>query len=89
MLRRVAALFAVALFAAGVYGQSIVTYAGGGTLDGQLLSDILASGASGIALDGAGNIVVVMRLSGQVLKAKRYDPRRDHPGRERCVRIRG
>ena len=69
MVRRVAVLFAVALFAAGVYGQSIVTYAGGGTLDGQLLSDILASGASGITLDGAGNIIVVMRLSGQVLKA--------------------
>src|ERR1700682_322461 len=68
MLRRVAALLVAALCTLGVRGQSIVTYAGGGTLDGQLISDILASGASGIALDGAGNLIVVMRLSGQVLK---------------------
>ncbi len=68
MLRRAAALFVIALCASAAAAQSIVTYAGGGTLDGQLVSDILASGASGIALDGAGNLLVAMRLSGQVLK---------------------
>src|SRR6266851_1835262 len=50
MLRRVAAFLVVVLCSSGLRGQSIVTYAGGGTLD------------------GAGNLIVVMRLSGQVLK---------------------
>ncbi len=68
MLRRALCVCAVLLCASGAAAQSIVTYAGGGTLDGQLISDIVASGASGIALDGAGNLIVVMRLSGQVLK---------------------
>src|SRR5258708_24389633 len=68
MLRRVAAFLVVVLCSSGLRGQSIVTYAGGGTLDGQLISDIVASGASGIALDGTGNLIVVMRLSGQGLK---------------------
>src|SRR5258707_12700769 len=68
MLRRALSVCAVLLCASGAAAQSIVTYAGGGTLDGQLISDIVASGASGIALDGAGNLIVVMRLSGQVLK---------------------
>lgn len=68
MTRRALPLFLFALAAVSLHGQSIFTYAGGGTLDGQLLKDIVVSGPSGIAVDSAGNLYVTLTSAGQVVK---------------------
>src|SRR5712691_7122303 len=48
--------------------QSILTAAGGGTLDGQRAADIPTYGPRGIALDRAGNVYIVVNGGEQVLK---------------------
>jgi sugar lactone lactonase YvrE len=48
--------------------QSIVTFAGGGTLDGQRATDIPTSGPRGVALDRAGNVYIVASAGEQVLR---------------------
>src|SRR5438105_8668544 len=64
-LRAAVCLLFVAL---GAHAQSIVTVAGGGTLDGQLVSDIPTRGPRGIAFDHSGNVYIALRYGGQVLK---------------------
>ena len=48
--------------------QSILTAAGGGTLDGQRAADIPTYGPRGVALDRAGNVYIVVNGGEQVLK---------------------
>jgi len=55
---RVLACLLLALFAASAHAQSIVTFAGGGTDDGKLATEVAMFGAAGVALDAAGNIYV-------------------------------
>src|SRR5260221_11584254 len=68
MLRRAPAALLLAFLALVTQGQSIVTVAGGGTVDGQKLSDILVNGASGVAFDAAGNLLVTLSSGGQGLR---------------------
>src|SRR5260221_13550913 len=68
MLRRAPAALLLAFLALVTQGQSIVTVAGGGTVDGQKLSDILVNGASGVAFDAAGNLLVTLSSGGHVLR---------------------
>ena len=42
--------------------------AGGGTLDGQLVSNIPTNGPRGIAFDRSGNLYLAVRYGGHVLK---------------------
>ena len=48
-----------ALLAAPVSAQSIFTVAGGGTIDGQLATDLPPVGTRSLALDRAGNVLVL------------------------------
>src|SRR5689334_16528258 len=65
--RRLIAVFLWSI-AAAAHAQSIVTVAGGGTVDGQRVSDIPISEPGGMAFDRAGNIYIVSRSGGQVLR---------------------
>jgi sugar lactone lactonase YvrE len=66
MIRRSLLLFL--LLAPAAWGQSIITVAGGGTVDGQKLTDVLLSGPAGLAFDPAGNLLVSLSGAGQVLR---------------------
>jgi sugar lactone lactonase YvrE len=68
MTRRAVLLAFAILWAAGAYAQSIFTFAGGGTVDGQLIANIPTIGPRGIAFDHAGNIYLVIRDAGQALR---------------------
>src|SRR5258706_5354795 len=61
-------LMVVVACATALRAQSILTAAGGGTLDGQRVADIPTSGARGVALDRAGNVYIVTNGGEQVLK---------------------
>src|SRR5712691_3872028 len=62
------ALVVIVACTATLRAQSILTAAGGGTLDGQRAVDIPTYGPRGIALDRAGNVYVVVNGGEQVLK---------------------
>jgi sugar lactone lactonase YvrE len=68
MLRRALAALTLAFCALGAQSQSIVTIAGGGTLDGQRLSDLFLSGTSGLAFDPNGNLLLTLSGGSQVLR---------------------
>src|SRR5260370_4722757 len=68
MTRRSALLVLAVLCAASASAQSILTVAGGGTVDGQLIANIPTIGPRGIAFDRAGNVYLVIRNAGQVLE---------------------
>src|SRR5436305_5824235 len=68
MLRRALAALFLAFAALTTQAQSIITIAGGGTVDGQKLSDVLVNGASGLAFGAAGNLLVTLSSGGQVLR---------------------
>src|SRR5438046_7487488 len=67
MLRRLLLILTAALGVFSAQAQSILTVAGGGTLDGQLVSDIVTSGPRGIAFDHAGNFYLAV-VSGIVVR---------------------
>ncbi|HEY6844517.1 MAG TPA: hypothetical protein VI391_10130, partial [Thermoanaerobaculia bacterium] len=67
MRRRVIAVL-FPFIAAAAHAQSIVTIAGGGTLDGQRISDVPVPQPGGVAFDSKGNVYIVSRSGGQVLK---------------------
>jgi hypothetical protein len=73
MAKRAALLLFLILCAVNAGAQSILTFAGGGTLDGQLVSDVPTNGPRGIAIDKAGNVYFVVRYAGQVLEVGRHD----------------
>lgn len=62
------ALLCVVVSAAMLRAQSIVTAAGGGTLDGQRAVDVPTYGPRGVALDSKGNVYIVANAGQQVLK---------------------
>src|SRR5260370_24940158 len=68
MIRRAALLMLTVLCAVSASAQSILTVAGGGSVDGQLIANIPTTGPRGIAFDHAGNIYLVIRYAGQVLQ---------------------
>src|SRR5438105_11754523 len=68
MFRSLRASVCLFLVAFGAQGQSIRTVAGGGTLDGQLVSNIPINGPQGMAFDHAGNLYLASRYDGQVIK---------------------
>ena len=53
-----ALVLAVALWSASASAQSIVTYAGGGTDDGKLATEVSMFATVGVSIDAAGNIYV-------------------------------
>src|SRR4051812_36105783 len=55
---RRALLLAVTLWTASASAQSIVTFAGGGTDDGKLATEVSMFATVGVSLDAAGNIYV-------------------------------
>ena len=67
-VRRLSTALLLSLAALGADAQSILTVAGGGTLDGQRVSDAPISEPGGAAFDRSGNFYVVSRSGGQVLK---------------------
>jgi sugar lactone lactonase YvrE len=68
VIKRAALLAFTILCAVSAGAQSILTVAGGGTVDGQLIANIPTTGPRGIAFDRAGNIYLVIRNAGQVLR---------------------
>ena len=66
--RRLALVALLWLVSLHVSAQSILTVAGGGTLDGQLVSSIPISGPRGIAFDHSGNIYFAATFAGQILE---------------------
>ncbi len=66
--RRLALVALLWLVSLHVSAQSILTVAGGGTLDGQLVSSIPISGPRGMAFDHSGNIYFAATYAGQILK---------------------
>lgn len=53
-------IVALLLVVLSAHAQSIVTFAGGGRVDGQLVTDISISSPRGIALDHAGNLFLAL-----------------------------
>ena len=68
VVRRLTWAVTITLIALVAHAQSIVTVAGGGTLDGQLVSNVPINGPENIKFDHAGNIYVASRYDGQVLE---------------------
>ena len=58
----------LSLVALATHAQSILTVAGGGTIDGQLISNVAISDPAGVAFDHSGNFYFASRTSNQVLK---------------------
>ena len=67
-VRRLSTAFLLSVVALTADAQSILTVAGGGTLDGQLVGNVPISAPGGIAFDRAGNVYVAAYYTGQVLK---------------------
>src|SRR6266513_3263778 len=68
IIRRLATAVLMSLIALAAQAQSIVTVAGGGTLDGHRVSDVPISEPGGVAFDRSGNVYIASRSGGQVLK---------------------
>src|SRR5260221_5562407 len=58
--RTLVTVFTLSLVALSVRAQSIVTFAGGGRVDGQLARDIITSKPRGLAVDRAGNLFLAL-----------------------------
>lgn len=63
MFRRYLLFLILSLCAAGAWAQSIVTYAGGGTGEGQSATNIAINAPRGLAFDHAGNVYLVLNES--------------------------
>ncbi|HKB80548.1 MAG TPA: hypothetical protein VKH35_12620, partial [Thermoanaerobaculia bacterium] len=68
VLRRLGLALLLSAVSLRVPAQSILTIAGGGSVDGQLVSDIPTLGPQGIAFDHRGDVYLALYYAGQVLK---------------------
>jgi sugar lactone lactonase YvrE len=62
------AFLLAALISTSAFAQSIVTFAGGGTTDGQAATNIQTREPFGIAFDRAGNVYVALKDAGRVIR---------------------